>query len=77
LPEEKADRVNIIDPRCGEGLAIKQIAESLAIRMSNVYAVERRTEKATENLLGASDRVIPRVRRSLPHSNGFLAKKRL
>ena len=57
MPEEKADRVNVIDPCCGEGLAIKQIAEHLAVPMFNVYAVELdagRTEKATENLPGAN-----------------------
>jgi hypothetical protein len=57
MPKEKADRVQIIDPCCGEGLAIKQIAEGLAIPMSNVYAVELdagRAEKAKENLPGAN-----------------------
>jgi ubiquinone/menaquinone biosynthesis C-methylase UbiE len=57
MPDEKADRVNIIDPCCGEGLAIKQIAEHLAIPMSNVYAVELdagRAEMAKENLPGVN-----------------------
>src|SRR5258707_2254000 len=57
MPEEKAEKVNIIDVCCGEALAIKQIAQGLAVPLSHVYAVELdagRAERARENLPGAN-----------------------
>src|SRR5262245_776614 len=53
---DKPKEVQILDPCCGEGLAIKQIADHLQIPYSNVHCVEMdegRAEKARENLPGA------------------------
>jgi hypothetical protein len=53
---DKPREVQILDPCCGEGLAIKQIAEHLGIPMANVHCIELdegRAAKARENLPGA------------------------
>jgi predicted RNA methylase len=53
VPVGQAEHCPILDPCCGEALAIKQIAEGLAIPPSHVYAVELdtgRAERARENL---------------------------
>ncbi len=58
--EGKTDGFHIIDPCCGEGAAIKQIATGLEIREECVYAVELdagRGEKAKE-LLGPKSNVL-------------------
>jgi predicted RNA methylase len=39
-PERKADATNVIDPCCGEGKAIHQIAAGLDIQEEHVHAVE-------------------------------------
>ena len=37
---DKSKDYTILDPCCGEGLAIKQLAEGLGVPQSHVYAVE-------------------------------------
>jgi predicted RNA methylase len=57
MPDAANDRVRILDPCCGEALAIHQIATNLAVPMSHVYAVELdagRADRARENLPGAT-----------------------
>lgn len=53
MPEHKTEQIFAIDPCAGEGLAIRQIAEGLAIPPANVHAIELdagRAERAKENL---------------------------
>jgi predicted RNA methylase len=54
-PDKTLDTANIIDPCAGEGRAIRQIAEALAVEPGHTYAVEldaRRAEAARANLSG-------------------------
>lgn len=53
LPETGHKSINVIDPCMGEGLALKQIAETLGIPESQVYGIELdklRSSIARENL---------------------------
>jgi predicted RNA methylase len=55
-PDSGSDRARILDPCCGEGLALRQIAAGLSIPGPNIYAVELdagRAERARESLPGA------------------------
>jgi hypothetical protein len=40
VPDENRDRIQVIDPCAGEGLAVKQIAQGLDLPLANVFAVE-------------------------------------
>lgn len=56
-PEKPNDTIQILDPCAGEGAAVKQIAEALAIPNERVYAIEldaARVEKVKENIPGAN-----------------------
>lgn len=55
VPEKRYDTINILDPCAGEGLAIKQIGEALAVPTDHTYAVEldaERYNKVKENIPG-------------------------
>lgn len=45
-PAKKFDSHNIIDPCCGKGAAIKQIADALGVPEKNVYTVELDAERS-------------------------------
>lgn len=56
MPEERADKVCIIDPCCGAGDALKQLQDGLGVKPERTYAVEldgSRIPKAKENLQGS------------------------
>jgi hypothetical protein len=45
---DSADRVTVLDPCCGAGAALKQIADSLRLKPSNVYGIELEDGRAAE-----------------------------
>ena len=56
IPKNERETINILDPCCGEGLAVRQLAQALGVPEDHVHGIELdagRTEKARENLPNA------------------------
>ncbi|SIO37105.1 hypothetical protein SAMN05444166_4166 [Singulisphaera sp. GP187] len=49
-PAKKYDTINIIDPCAGKGLAIKQLADALAVPEEHVYSIELDSERSKDIL---------------------------
>src|SRR5208337_4035970 len=60
-PAKKADSCCVIDPCCGKGEAIKQIADALGVPESNVFTVELDPErgKAVKELIPGGNHISP------------------
>jgi hypothetical protein len=60
-PTKKADSPCILDPCCGKGTAIKQIADALGVPEPNVFTVELDTErgKAVKELIPGGNHISP------------------
>lgn len=48
ISAENRDKVCIIDPCCGEGVALKEIRDSLGVKHDRVYAIELDEERASK-----------------------------